>query len=170
MTKDELLKLFEDLPDNTWMEIAFPELDRGAREFLLLNNPVHEFEQRMKDPGTDSDMLKNGVDYLGRQLTIVIQKRGMDPSKIKGSFKNRVQLAKKLNPPLEPSSLIPSLEELDELYLMSHDSTLLSFAQLEWRNRIEKMGPPIPNLRLRVYFVMFSCAINLDKLGGNTRN
>ena len=169
MTKEELLKLLDEAPELTLIEIPFAKLDRPAREFLWFNDPAQDFPQRMKQENSDSGLLKNGIDYLGVQITIVLMKRGVDPKKIKGSFWNRVQLAKKLSPPLEPAALIPRLEALNELYV-THDSTLVDFSQEDWKHLVEKLMPGLPGgLRNRVHTAMHVSAINLDQLGGNTR-
>lgn len=93
MTREELLKFVADMPIGTWVDFPYDKFDKGARESVLLNNPTQQFQDHHHQPATDRQMLKDGVDYIAAQLSIVLVKRGKEPAKLKGSFKNRVDLA-----------------------------------------------------------------------------
>jgi hypothetical protein len=177
MTKEELLKLLADAPDLKWTGIDTSKLDRNARELLFLFSP-QDFLNRSDEPISDSEMLKGRVDHLARRLTIVLLKQGVEPARLEGrSFSRRIKLARQLTSPPIGSEVIELLSKINGLYVMSHDPTLVSFTQDEWRAQIERDFRPWPPpdgpqfsqpLRLRVLFAMYSCAVALDQLGANT--
>lgn len=173
ISKSELIERMKASQVGTWTKFDMSELDREAREVVYLMQPETYLQHELPKLG-DSEAVKHAVDILSAQLEVILKKRGSTAQKF-GPFTNRINLAVKLNPPVDPGT-IARLRELNNIYVHFHDGTLRNLADdeetvVKYMDRL--MDPPPPglamSLRERVELGIRAVAIELDEAGGNSR-